>query len=261
MSICIAIAVPDGIALAADSQITWTETITKAKDKATNIEFELAEPIKRPVGWSKMARKLFNIEIDNKSYAILWAGAASVNNKSNYSIFKSLEKRCELKNPTMNNLANYFVEGFKAEFKEQFGKDDLKTCPTIYIDFIICGFDNNDVAKPIIQKHRLFSGIINNNGKDYDSGHILMADLNGAHGGTWIGKTEFITHIVKHENKQLPAISGQFHMMSLSDAIDYTKFLVEYTCDFQRFAITVPDCARPIVSASLTPEGYTEQII
>ena len=43
MSICIAIAVPDGIALAADSQMTWFETIAKAKDKATNKEFELAE--------------------------------------------------------------------------------------------------------------------------------------------------------------------------------------------------------------------------
>ena len=261
MSICIAIAVPDGIALAADSQITWSETITKAKDKATNKVFELAEPIRRPIGWSKMARKLFNIEINNKSYAILWAGSASINNKSNFSIFKSLEKKCNLENPTIDELASYFVDGIKLEFKEEFKKDNLSDCPTKVIDFIICGFNDDDVSKPIIQKHHVFSGKITINGVQNDSGHIILWDQNRTYGGCWIGRTEFISHIINHKNKQLPAISGQYALMSLSDAIDYTKFLVEYTCDFQRFAITVPDCARPIVSASLTPDGYTESII
>ena len=81
------------------------------------------------------------------------------------------------------------------------------------------------------------------------------------YGGTWIGRTEFVTHIVNHKNEKLPSISGQYELMSLSDAIDYTKFLVEFTCDFQRFAVVVPDCGRPIISATLTPEGYSEIII
>ncbi len=33
MTIAIAISVPDGIALAADTQTTWNQTITKAKQK------------------------------------------------------------------------------------------------------------------------------------------------------------------------------------------------------------------------------------
>ena len=52
MTIAIAIAVPDGIALAADSQTTWQKTIEKAKEKGTGREFELEEPIVQPMGWS-----------------------------------------------------------------------------------------------------------------------------------------------------------------------------------------------------------------
>jgi len=56
MSVGIAIAVPDGIALAADTQTTWNRTLLKAKVKATGQEEELVTPINIPVGWSRIAR-------------------------------------------------------------------------------------------------------------------------------------------------------------------------------------------------------------
>jgi hypothetical protein len=59
----------------------------------------------------------------------------------------------------------------------------------------------------------------------------------------------------------MPPIQGQFELLSLADAVDYTKFLVDFTCDYQRFATMVPDCGKPIISATLTPESYDEQII
>lgn len=261
MSICIAIAVPDGIALAADSQTTWTETITKARDKKTNEEFELLTPIVRPIGWSKMARKVFEIQLAGKTYGVCTAGAATINKKTIYSIFKSLAKRSTLKEPDWNEVAAYLVEGIKAEFKLEFKTDDLSSCKTKLLDFILCGFIEEDVSKPVIQEHHVFSGSITLKGKKNNTGHLLSYDQRESHGGCWIGRAEFISHIINHNNKRLPPISGQFHMMSLSDAIDYTRWLVEYTCDFQRFALTVPDCARPIISAQLTPEGYKEEII
>jgi hypothetical protein len=49
--------------------------------------------------------------------------------------------------------------------------------------------------------------------------------------------------------------------MTLADAVDYTTFLVRFTCDFQRFAVMVPDVGRPIVSATLTPDGYSQQVV
>src|SRR5262245_29724898 len=41
MTIAIGLAVPDGIALAADTQTTWSKAIETAKDKNTGKEFEL----------------------------------------------------------------------------------------------------------------------------------------------------------------------------------------------------------------------------
>ena len=64
--------------------------------------------------------------------------------------------------------------------------------------------------------------------------------------GSWIGRTEFISHLVTHQNPTMPPIQGQFELLSLADAVDYTKFLVDFTCDYQRFAIMVPDCGKPI---------------
>lgn len=128
MSIGIAIAVPDGIALAADTQTTWSNIILRAKDKKTGNEFDLAEPIAVPVGWSQCARKLFSVVLGGKTYAIITA--------------------CE-------------------------------------------------------------------------------ANLN----------------------------------QTVADAVDYTRFLVAFTCDFQRFAIMVPNCGRPISSATLTPESFEEKVV
>lgn len=87
--------------------------------------------------------------------------------------------------------------------------------------------------------------------------------IDGQHtfGGCWIGRTEFISHLVTHNNPQLPAIQGQYELLSLADAVDYTNFLVDFTCEYQRFAAMVPDCGKPIISATLTPEQYEEQII
>ncbi len=172
-----------------------------------------------------------------------------------------MEKRYDLENPTKTELVNYLVNGIKDEFIAEFGNENLAECATRRLDFIICGFNDEDISNPFIQKHHVFSGIIKNIGVDDNTGHIVARDQNETHGGCWIGRTEFITHIVNHKNKDLPAISGQYSLMSLSDAVDYAKFMVEYTCNFQRFAVTVLDCARPIISARLTPEQYFEEII
>jgi len=266
MSICIAIAVPDGIALAADSQTTWKQTITKAQQLGTNQIFDLAQPIHLPVGWSKMARKLFNIKANEKNYAICTAGAALFNHKTVSSIFKTLEKSYQ-GDGTFDNLTRYFIDGLKMELKRELNVENLATAQkTLTIDFIISGYIDNDVSKPRIENWTVFSGAATlENGQTLETGECKRWTnmINGqyTYEGCWIGRTEFISHIVTHNNPQLPPIRGQFELLSLADAVDYTKFLVEFTCDYQRFAIMVPDCGKPIISATLTPESYDEQII
>ena len=266
MPICIAIAVPDGIALAADSQTTWNQTITQAAQRGTNQKFDLAQPINVPISWSRMAKKLFNLKINDNSYAICVAGTALLNHKTIYSIFKALEKNYESYG-CYETIVRHFIDGLKAELRKQFNVENLATSPTILnIEFIICGYVYQDVSKPRIESWTVLSGTVQiEGGRQLTSGEFRKWTniVNGEHtfGGCWIGRAEFISHLVTHNNPQMPPIQGQYELLSLADAVDYTKFLVDFTCDYQRFAAMVPDCGKPIISATLTPEQYDEQII
>ena len=263
MTIAIAIGVPDGIALAADTQTTWTQTITKAKQKDTGEEVELESPIVVPVGWSRMAKKLFPLKFGWNQFAVCSAGTASMNSKTMYAIFKSLEATYEGE-ADCREVVEYLVKGVQDQLRLHLGQDDLSTAPTLTSNFIIAGYEGSDVSKPFIESHVVFSGEMTIDGEKDSSGHSRRGtntEGDYRYGGRWIGRADFISHVIRHQNPALPQIQGQFHLMTLADAVDYTKFLVEFTCDFQRFAVTVPDCGRPIISATLTPEGYEEEIV
>lgn len=267
MSICIAIAVPDGIALAADSQTTWNQTITRATQAGTNIEFELAQPISVPISWSKMARKLFEIKINDISYAICVAGTALLNHKTIFSIFKSLQRTYQ-GDGTFDTIVRHFIDGLKGELRRQLNIENLATSPTVMnVDFIISGYVDGEISRPRIESWIIFSGTLPlaAGGGVLNTGEFKRWTniVGGQHtfGGCWIGRTEFVSHLVTHNNVQMPPIQGQYELLSLADAVDYTKFLVDFTCDYQRFAIMVPDCGKPIISATLTTDNYVEQII
>jgi hypothetical protein len=264
MSIGIAIAVPDGIALAADTQTTWQQRITKAKDKQTGNEFELADPIQVPVGWSRMARKLFAVDMAGNTYSIVTAGEAQLNSKTMYAVFRSAAKQYTGTGAPAD-VSQYFANHLKSQLAMQHScaVTDLNQQSINVCEYILAGYEDKDVAKPFLESHMVFSGTLKINKAQNTSGHLLKwtnTNEGSRYGGCWIGRAAYITHIVKHSNKDLPPISGQYHMMTLADAVDYTRFLVAFTCDFQRFAVTVPDCGRPIVSARLNPEHYDEQI-
>lgn len=265
MSIGIAIAVPDGIALAADSQTTWTRAITKVKEKQTNKEIELANPISIPVGWSKMARKLFSINMNATNFAIITAGEAQLNSKTMFAVFRSAAKQYS-GDGLCSKVSTYLVEHLKKELAQQFSckTEDLKKQQVKVCKFILAGYEDKDVAKPFLESHLVFSGSLTINQKKNTKGHFLKwSNLKAVsrYGGCWIGQTDFISHVVNHLNKKLPPISGQYSLMTLVDAVEYTNFLINFTCDFQRFAIMVPNCGKPIISATLTPESYEENII
>ncbi len=265
MSIGIAVAVPDGIALAADTQTTWNQTILKAKDKATGNEFELADPIRVPIGWSKMARKLFEVDMNGRCYAVITAGMAQMNSKTMYAVIQSAAHQYQGPGD-MSDVGTYLESHLKQELAHQLSCQvtQLSSQPLNVCELILATYESDDVAKPMIESRLFFSGQINFNGQPNNSGHILKwanHTQSVRYHGCWIGRAEFISHIVNHGNSKLPPIAGQFGMMTLADAVDYTKFLVEFTCDFQRFAIMVPDCGRPITSATLTPAGYREETV
>jgi len=266
MSICIAIAVSDGIALAADSQTTWNQTINQVIQRDTNNTIDLAQPINIPIGWSKMARKLFSIKMYDSLYSVCIAGQARLNHKTIYAIFKTFEKSYK-GDGSYDSVVRYFIDEIKVEFRKQLNIENIADTPKVLnVEFIISGYVDKDVSKPRIESWLVFSGKIKNqSGESVDNGEFKKWTniINGQHtfGGCWIGRTEFISHIVTHNNPQMPPIQGQYELLTLADAVDYTKFLVDFTCEYQRFAIMVPDCGKPIISATLTPDNYEEQIV
>mgnify|MGYP000150218281 CR=1 FL=1 len=265
MSIGIALAVPDGIALAADSQTTWTRTIVRAKDKDSGREFALAEPIIVPVGWSRMARKLFSVSIKGQCFAVVTAGNSLLNGKTMYAVFQSAAKMYDGE-VDCSSVSRFFADYIRRELALHFKckADELKDKPRTVYEFIIAGYEEQDVTRPFIESYMVFSGTIKVGGQPNNSGiwrRWANYEQNHRYHAAWVGEAAYIAHVVNHNNPALPPISGQYALMTLADAVDYTKFLVRFTCEFQRFAVVVPNCALPMISATLTPEGYNEEIV
>ena len=167
MSIGIAIAVPDGIALAADSQTTWNQAINRVKEKISGREVELAEPINVPVGWSRMARKLFSIDMNGTPYAVITAGMAHMNTKSMYAVIHS-GTRTYTDSGSINKVGPFIVNHLKNELSKHLSckTDQLDKQPVNVCEIILATYEDKDVAKPVIESHLVFSGTLQINGKN-----------------------------------------------------------------------------------------------
>jgi hypothetical protein len=256
MTIGIALAVPDGIALAADTQTLWNKEIAKVKAKGIKEPVELEKPIRQPVGWSPGAKKLFPFEYGKHKAAILTAGISSVGKRTARAVFKKLEMGCP-DTDSCEKVVAFLVEGIRTELREVYQVEELSKAPISVLEFVFVSFEKKDITKPFISSNLVFSGTLNIGGSPNTTGHHQRwRNAPNEYGACWIGRTEFIAHIVNHKNPRLPRLSGQYHLMTLADAVSYTKFLAEFTCDFQEYAITVPDCGRPVVSAIVTPHEF-----
>jgi hypothetical protein len=258
MSIGIAIVVPDGIALAADTRVGWSRTISQVQVKGIAGQVDLEKPIVQPVGWSPGAKKLFPFEYGPHKGAILTAGVSTIGMRSAMAVFKKLEQGCPVTDNCQEVVA-FLVAGIKAELLEACGVADLSKAPISILEFVFVSFEGKDITKPFVSSNLVFSGTMSLDGTPNTNGHYpRWQNVTTPHrlGACWIGRTEFIAHLVNHNNPRLPPISGQYHMMTLEDAVDYARFLAEFTCDFQDFAITMPDCGKPVVTAVVTPDEF-----
>ena len=262
MTIAVALAVPDGIAIAADTQTTWNQSIYRVREKTTGRDVELATPIFLPIGWSRLARKLFSLKLGDRTFGVAIAGTALLNNRTIFSIFKSLEQ--SYKGPgEYDAVIQFLSDGLKEQLRKQLAVGDLAQASQIVeVSFILTGYEDQDISRPILRSLSVYSGRppIPNETKFPGDRLIWQNSAQDRFNCCWIGRGEFIRHVVNHNNQLLPPMHGQYAMMTLADAVDYVRFLAEFTCDFQRFAVMVPDCGRPVVTATLTPDGYTEHV-
>lgn len=257
MTIAVALAVPDGIALAADTQTTWFRRVTHTIEAGTQRVIDLAYPISMPTAWSRIARKLFSVMLSDRIYAVAVSGEALLNNKTPYSIFKSLEVTYAGDGSFDSALA-HFVEGIKDELRLQLGVTDLALAPTTMdLSFILGSREGGDVSRPILTVTNVYSGSPPAAVAAGNPGHFVVwqNSTQNPFNVCWTGVGEYVNHLVNHRNPELARIEF-YPGMTLHDASDYAAFLAEFTCDFQRFASMVPSCGRPVIVATLTPEGF-----
>jgi hypothetical protein len=262
MTIALALAVPDGIAMAADTQTTWNQSIVRVREKGTGRDVELESPIFLPIGWSRLARKLFSLKLAGRTFAVAVAGTALLNNKTIFSIFKSLEQGYG-DPPEYDAVLQFLCDGLKDQLRRQLGVMDLSQASQIVdVSFILAGYENQDISRPVLRSAPVYSGKPPIPGETLFPGHRIIWQNNDPNrfNCCWVGRGEFVNHVVNHNNSFLPPMTGQYALMTLADAVDYVRFLAEFTCDFQRFAVMVPDCGRPVVTATLDPDGYTEHV-
>jgi hypothetical protein len=236
MTIDVVVTVPEGIALSAD-------TLVK------NFKKTDAEPEAPP--------KLFHLVIDKKSYAVCIAGQGELKGETVYSIFKSLEKTFNIENPAIDQITSYFVEGLKKRFQKKFDQEDIGNAVYCAVHFLFCGFENNDLSKPIVQEHIVFSGSYKDDGVENKTGHIIRTTNQGdnKYSAFAIGIKGEIKHLISRKDGQPPEESENFQSMSLKEASDYSNTLVGIMCEKDK------DCGRPIRSVILTPNNYQEKII
>jgi hypothetical protein len=254
-TIALALAVPDGIAFAADTQTTWNQTITSAKEKGTDREVELAAPIVIPVGASRLSRKLFSLSIGGATYGVAVSGTALIDNKTPYSILRSLEKAYRGDNSYDEVLA-FLIEGLKADLSVS---DLLEASQFLPITLILGGYEGGAISKPILRVVFIYSGKpqwaiagesaqsrLVKRGNDRGLQHLLDRSrrVRGAHR--------------LPQQSRTPGNVWQLFAVHSVRRLNYVRFLAENTCDFQRFATMVPDCGRPVLTATLTPEGFVE---
>lgn len=262
MTIGIAVVVPDGIALAADSLNTWMTAISKCQTKQYG-EAELAKPIVVASGSASGARKLFPFSYGKNGQgkgAVLISGEATLGQHSVKSIFKNLELSDAIRKTTdCDKVFSLIVAGLKDSLRQAFAEGrPLKEGPSRSMAFAFCSFRDGVIIKPFLRAATVFSGVRRAAGQpDNDTGEFIFFDIQDKPTG-WaaVGETQYVSHLLSHKNPDLPPISDQWSLMTLAEAVDYVRFLVGFTCDYQRFAIVPKTCGGKVVTAILTPDEF-----
>lgn len=245
MTINVSVRVPDGIVLASDS------LASSFKPVQANIQlqpFDCAKcgakikpgPMQAPVGVlpgssTPLASKLFYVG----NYGVTFFGAAAINGRSIFNhvmMFrtKSFDPKDGLAG-IASTLAGQLQEAVLAD-------PMIKQAPpgTPIVGFQACGYDEADIDVGQTSVVTLIAG------KD-----PTIKEQKREFGVTVTGQQE----VAKKLFANLPGgISAQpnFTTMTLPDAIDYAKFLVQTTSDYQRFADMVPNVGGPVEVALIT---------
>jgi hypothetical protein len=241
MTLAIALRVPDGLVIAADSLMT---TIGHVEIKAEietecpncNKKFKLDKltppPIPVPSSTSAYAQKVFPF-LDYCGVATF--GQAILNEKTIYYHVKMIEKAQKEEKLTATQVSDILYNYFNKEVEKHY-KDFDKAPPDFKpLGFLIAGYDG-DTSKTIIVHI----------GKKSKKETIVKS-------GCTFGGDGAVVNQLWALSKSSPQQSTNYAAFSLQDAIDYSEYLINTTANFQRFANMIPTVGGEVDIGLITP--------
>jgi len=245
LTINVSVRVPDGIVLASDS------LASSFKPVQANIQLQpfdcgkcgaTIKPglVQAPVGVlpgssTPLASKLFYVG----NYGVTFFGAAAINGRSVFNhvmMFrtKSFDPRAGLAQ-IASQLAEQLQEAVVAD-------PMIKQAPqgTLIVGFQVCGYDEVDIDVGQTSVVTLTAGKAPS-----------IKEQKREFGVTVTGQQEVAKKLFANLSGGVSA-QPNFTTMTLPDAIDYAKFLVQATSDYQRFADMVPNVGGPVEVALIT---------
>jgi hypothetical protein len=245
----VSLRVPDGIVLASDSLATLMQQINQKMTVQGNCQkcgeqVEIKDvptpPMTVPSSTWPYAQKMFPIQ---GRYGLATFGAAFVNNRSIYNHIIELADRFpavannedHLEKMT-NFIVGYFLEQLHAECKKTGVDINLQPDTWHPFGFHLVGFTKDANGDPEPHTHLLRIG------------KNPIIERFGSIGCTWSGDGSVVGLLWPAGGKNV----ASFGTFSLQDALDYAKFLIRTTADYQRFSGKLPTVGGEIDIALIT---------
>jgi hypothetical protein len=247
MTLNVSLRVPDGIVIASDSLSTLNQPITQkvnvqAKcDQCGNlleIKDVPAPAVSVPASTWPYTQKVFPFM---GRFGLAIFGSNFVNNRSMYSHISDLTSKLGAEQNidftldiVTDRISEYFVDQLKKEAIKTGFNVDLQPDNWWPFGFHLAGFTIDANNEPSAQSRTI------NIGKN------AKVDRHEGIGCSWTGDGTVVNKIWKD------SVPPSFNFFSLQDAIDYAKFLIRTTADYQRFSGSLPNVGGEIDIALVT---------
>ncbi|MDE3067606.1 MAG: hypothetical protein KGJ60_08650 [Verrucomicrobiota bacterium] len=249
MTLNVSLRVPDGIVIASDSLSTLTQAINQKMNITATCEkcgapIEIKDvqtpPVAIPSSTWPYAQKLFPIQ---KRFGLAIFGSAFVNSRSMYNHVIELAPKLPSANECGDGftaigkfIADYFHQQLQIEWEK--ANVDPKLQPDNFwpFGFHFVGFAKDGDGEPTAKTSLI------------EIGRVPRVRVFDGIGCTWSGDGSVVSLLWP------PSLGAgaNFTVFSLQDAIDYAKFLIRTTADYQRFSGKLPTVGGDIDIALVT---------
>lgn len=248
MTLNVSLRVPDGIVIASDSLSTSMRAINQKLNvvgtcqkcgEPVEIKDVQTPPLAVPSSTWPYAQKLFPIQ---KRFGLAIFGSAFVNARSMYNhiieLSPELPSIAESEDPfqrTLEFIRDYFHKQLLEEWKKANVQTDLQPDTFFPFGFHLVGYSRNAGQEPAARTALIHIG------------KTPKVQVNEGIGCTWSGDGSVVGLLWG-----TPPKGANFAVFSLQDAIDYAKFLIRTTADYQRFSGNLPTVGGDIDIALVT---------